>query len=60
MFSRLDTLPTWRNFSQTRPKKTPKMKENSETGYTFSTKIPEPLEGKGISGGGGNLPISHS
>ena len=47
MFFRLTTLTTWRNFSQTKPKKTPKMKENSETGYVFSAKIPEPLEGEG-------------
>ena len=26
------------------------MKENSETGYTFSTKIPEPIEGERILG----------
>ena len=30
------------------PQKSPKMKENSETRYTFSTKIPEALKGKGI------------
>ena len=30
--------------------KPPKIKENSETGYTFSTKIPKPLEGEGILG----------
>ena len=26
------------------------MKENSETGYIFSTKVPEPLKGEGILG----------
>ena len=36
--------------------KSPKMKENSETAYTFSTKIPEPLDEEGI---WGHLPLSY-
>ena len=47
MFFRSAMLPTLRNFSQT-GYKPPKMKENSETGYTCSTKIPEPLKGEAI------------
>ena len=50
MFFRLDTLPKWQNFSQARPRNPPKMNENFETRYTFSTKIPGPLEGEGIWG----------
>ena len=38
------------SFSQTRPKRPPEMKKKSKTGYTFSTKILEPLEGEGILG----------
>ena len=52
MFSRSATLPTWQNFSNTRLSKHPKMKENSETGYSFSTKIPKLVDVKGIWGKG--------
>ena len=50
MFFRLATLPMSWNFSQTRPKGPLKWKKKSETRYTFSTKILEPLEGEGILG----------
>ena len=48
MFFWLATLRTWRNFSQTRLQKCPKIKENSETGYMISTKIQKQVEGEGI------------
>ena len=37
-------------FQWTRLQRRPKMKENSKNGHTFSTKIPEPVEGEGILG----------
>ena len=37
-------------FWQTRFQKRPKMIENFQIGYTFSRKIPEPVEGKVILG----------
>ena len=40
----------WRNVSHSKLQKLAKMKENSKTGYTFSTKVPEPVEGEGILG----------
>ena len=43
------TLLWMKFFLQTRPKRPPKIKK-SKTGYTFSTKIREPLEGEGILG----------
>ena len=47
---RLTMLPTWQNVLQTRSHKHPEMLENSKTGYTFSTRIPKPVESKGILG----------
>ena len=37
-------------FQWTKLQRRPKMKENSKTGHTFSTKIKEPVEGEEILG----------
>ena len=52
MFFRSATLPTWQNFSNTRLSKHTKMTENSETRYSFSTKILELVDVKCIWGKG--------
>ena len=56
MFFRSATLPTWRKFSQTRPKKTLKWKKIPKPGILFQQKFKNRLKAKGFRG---PLPINY-